>query len=1394
MKNYLFICLLFLSFNMLASSRIGNLETVDVSQGLNNNTIYDAIRDPRGFVWLSTDMGLSRYDGFHLRNFPFVKNPKADQPLVVHAISKMYSNLDGLLYLQLLQGGLACFDSTKERFLSVEFNRSMEHEKINSLYLTDEHILYIATDKGLYTAQVKRKSENKQEVVEIVLSETPLLKGDISQVCSDNQGNLFFVQNQHIVIHYSMGTRQTKTVGDSNQQSQVSCLYTSGDYLWIFRKWKDPLCYDFKRAISRTFSGTNATGNITLDETFVTGVTSVDASNYYLSTWKGLFSLKFASNNLNEAAVSIEQVTPKERMDGTEIETKMTSVMWDEMQKTLWVGTYGGGAIKMNFNEDIYNRLFQQVNADINRIEEDLKGHVWLATQRKGVWRSTTNNLSSTSQFVPWTKGVSSSESYQIYKDRSGNLWLGDENAGIVYIDPLTEEAHQYQLTPVGTTNFSGNARQFCLDSRGRLWIATTQGVVVFDTKTKTSELVLKPTTEVKEVFSVAEDKEGDIWLGTDVGLKRIKIKSGGMSLLGDYEQQAGIYSEAVTSIYVNSYNQIFASYPGKVIRIDGREKDKVEAVFTLAAGLSSGHIFCMIDDHNGSTWMGSNSGIMMIRNDRTLFYDYSATGCYTSVCRLRDGRLLWSDSWGVVFFDPLMMKNHKNQDKLLLSDLWINGKSVAVGEEVNGRVILTSTPDCQEKFVFGKANKELHFYFSDLQYGMMQRKLAYRLLPDEEWKVGSLEDGVHYNDLESGKYILQVKLVYLDASEGDPLEIPIVVKNDWWCTTWAFIGYFVLFAGLGFVVYYHLLQKKKDKLKHTHKKDTSYEELEIVEEQQKQNQELDEMRSIIFTRLIQEIRMPLSMISSPLRELLQEKELSKGLSTKVLLAYRNSMGMKNACDQLSNIYGFMPTRSHLELASYSIVKVLDALIFSMNEFLSVHPIQFQYDKKVNKDIEVWISKKDIEQVLQNLLYNAFTHIQYSGVVALVVQEIEEDGIRYCSIMVMDNGKNMVKTVEELSSDKEKLKQVDYFEIELGYSVMERIMNEHHGSISLKNLKGEGTRVQIKWPIDRSAFEDDEHVIFIESEQQEDVVFPEGGTLVKTIEQGCELDITETIETMEIVEIMKEVKSDTVEKTKKTLLIVEDSGDIRFYLKTLFGNEYNILMAVNGEEGVNMARKELPDLILCDVMMPMKDGFECCKEIKEGLDTCHIPVIMLTAKVEEDDIIKGLEIGADDYILKPFVPQILKIKVKNLIEGRVNLKKMYTKLLVTPAEERSETQNVETKEAGIEDPFISIVVKIIEENIQEPDFSVKKLASDLNMSQPTLYRKVKQCTDFTIIELIRGVRMKKAATLLMKKQHSVQEVAELIGYNDIPTFRKHFVDTYGTTPSTYANSTLNINS
>ena len=474
-----------------------------------------------------------------------------------------------------------------------------------------------------------------------------------------------------------------------------------------------------------------------------------------------------------------------------------------------------------------------------------------------------------------------------------------------------------------------------------------------------------------------------------------------------------------------------------------------------------------------------------------------------------------------------------------------------------------------------------------------------------------------------------------------------------------------------------------------------------------------------------------------------------------------------------------------MEVAPYSVEKMIDSNVFGIRDLLKVYPIDFRCEKRIKKDLEFYVNKKKIEFIIHNLLTNAFTHTHYAGTVSFSVCEIMENNSHYVSLTVEDNGKRKVRTAEQLMSESEVLEN-DLSAAQLGFTVMQQMIEAHRGTILLESTEGKGTKVTVNLPIDRAVLENEPNILFIDPEE-----LPELESEVSEQSQS-ELKVNDNVVKQEptlFTEVLpfKEVVQPDTNVTKKTVLIVEDHKDIRLYLKVLFGNEYNLLMATNGQEGVDMAMKELPDLIICDVMMPIKDGFECCREVKECPDTCSIPFIMLTAKVEDDDIIHGLELGADDYVLKPFTPGILKAKVSNLINGRQALKQMYTKLFKLPGTDIVNFDETEQsgEEVKPEDPFITSVIKIVEENICEADFSVKKLASELNMSQPTLYRKVKQSTDYTIIELIRGVRMRRAGVLLKTKQYGVQEVAEMVGYNDIPTFRKHFVDAFGTTPSTY---------
>ena len=336
---------------------------------------------------------------------------------------------------------------------------------------------------------------------------------------------------------------------------------------------------------------------------------------------------------------------------------------------------------------------------------------------------------------------------------------------------------------------------------------------------------------------------------------------------------------------------------------------------------------------------------------------------------------------------------------------------------------------------------------------------------------------------------------------------------------------------------------------------------------------------------------------------------------------------------------------------------------------------------------------------------------------------------------------------------------------ELGLTLMKEKIMAHHGFIKIVRDTESGTNAVVYIPMGKEHFENDANVTFVDPEEVKPV---EIITAEETENQNPEEN-----------ELTFAATSPT---GKYKILVIEDHKDIRLYFKILFSANYHLIMAENGEEGIRLARKEVPDIIISDIMMPGLDGFECTRILKEDIKTCHIPIILLTALMGETNMVKGIELGADDYILKPFNPEVLMSKVKRLIKNRIDLKQTYMKLMM-----ENNTANVtEEEKEKKEDPFIRQLFDYVENNLQNPDFNVKRLADMLNMSQPTLYRRVKMLTNYTIIELIRGVRMKRAAELLRTKKYSIQEVSEMVGYNDAPTFRKHFVDFYGSTPSTFA--------
>ena len=690
---------------------------------------------------------------------------------------------------------------------------------------------------------------------------------------------------------------------------------------------------------------------------------------------------------------------------------------------------------------------------------------------------------------------------------------------------------------------------------------------------------------------------------------------------------------------------------------------------------------------------------------------------------------------------------------------------------KINGQVILDIPAYLIEHLSLDYNNNNLILYLSDLKYGTSPNTVKYRLLPTEEKWNTNYDDHIKLSNIPPGKYVLEIRSSYPLEENKQITRLSINVNRYWAATGWAIAAYIlaiIIISLLTWMYFNRKLQKRQVyKAKEVKLKEKLEEETEIRKEEEKNHQLRDQIRYM----LAQELRTPLSLITAPLKEMITNTAFPESFLQKAKMAYRNSISLQDICNQLLNIHQQESYSPKLNVAPYPASVIADTVVRASHELLNVSPINLHYDKDNKINTEIWIDRKKIIFILSNILSNAYRHISYSGSIHFTVNTSTINGKDFCLFTIEDDGKEMIEesSVIFLGSDNYNPPS-NRLHPELGIEIMKTTILAHHGDIQITQEKNKGTRVVLYIPLGKQHLKNDENVCFIEPE----TIMEDSDKAMITAEDKRQQEIANSITAKPI---------DNPE-TKYKLLVVEDHADIRLYLRVLFSATYNIIMAENGEEGVRMARKEIPDLVITDVMMPVMNGFECCRILKEDLKTCHIPIILLTALTDDENIVKGIELGADDYILKPFNPEILRTKVKRLIKSRTELKRIYTKLLM-PSITVNGSQEENTETIIIEDPFITQILNIVNENLQNPEFNVKKLAEMLNMSQPTLYRKVKQLTNFTIIELVRGVRLKRSAELLRSRKYNVQEVAEMVGYNDIPTFRKHFVDFYGTTPSTF---------
>ena len=1337
------------------------LHQLNMSNGLVDNIITCIYQDQDRFMWFGSSNGLSRYDGKQIRNFS-VDNARM-------YVSDIKETSDDKLWV-IANEYLYCFDRRKEKFVLPSFQDGKKAISVSAMEITGDSLFWIV--KGGQLQCLKRHYKLVKGDLQIEMTVEAgypffLDEGEsFSNLCASQDGHfLYLVTDKGNLLFFDKiaGKVVRKFKYSINPSANATTIMSEGEYIWISSIVGGVTRLHIPTGKSDSYQYNEDARLSSLSHSDAYGVVALDNDSYIAVTWNGYTLLAPEENDPSK--LSATPYTNTSFLQYRNVETRMISVYYDK-EGILWIGTRGGGIVYFDFRQHSYMQYHSKKHNEISAQVADKDGRIWLGTYHEGIMRSDQPYAKSRPlNFSP----VGNQKEVPVFcaiKDSCSNLWFGNASGNLIGYDWSSDSFHIYSLNHLGK-KVNSYIVALLIDSRYRFWVCTSAGLYLFDRQTGHFELfslreALKEDAE-PWVTAICEDKQRNIWIGTAKGIVRLsQVNVRPFKMVHGYEEKENIGARVVSALLTGTDGTVYVGYKNGFGIIPVGE-DRITSFYTVKDGLCNDCIDCIVEDEKKRIWLGSISGISRYSRQQHVFYNYYISSSNKSVMLFKN-TLFWGNNKSLTYFEPEILTSATITSKTLLTGLEVDNKQINIGEKIKGQVVLNSNIASVDHLELINANRDFSLLFNNLAFSKDLQKYSYRLYPYQKDWIVSETGKVSFTNLSAGYYIFEVKTLFPNNTEGDVTALPITILPHWSQTIWfrLLLIFSVLFL-VGYI-FYSLLRrqrrfKKMIQLKH---------ELTIANLERNAERHIREERENFFMNAAHELRTPLTLILAPIHDIMKSITPSDNWFDSFNRLHKNCLSLQTLVDRLLYVQKIEGGMIKLHLSESDIKEIVSRVA---NPFLQMAMVKKrEFLVRVDKaPLHLWVDVAKIESAVQNLLSNAFKYTSQNGRIELAVSEAEIDGRPYCLVTVSDNGVGIPDDLQQHVFDSFVTgKRIPQYStsIGLGLHIVKHTMGLHHGFVTLTSRVGEGSRFVLHIPVGLSHFAPGEY---------EMVPDPMKGDLLEEC-PAEECPMEEVVE--EKNETMEEAV-DRVKNNKEFLLIIEDHDEMREYLCSLFKEDYNVIEAGNGEEGVAMADKYIPKLIISDIMMPVKDGFECSREIRENKRTFHIPVIFLTAKAEDADRLKSLQIGVDDYIMKPFNPELLKEKVKALIEQRDLLRKLYAKTLMLDEEVLESSEDVQ-------DVFMPKMLQIIEENLSNRNFTIKVLTDKLNMSQPTLYRNVKQKTGLSIIEVIHGVRMSKAASIIMSGRYSsLTEVAEMVGYDSMISFRKQFVAQFGVLPSKY---------
>jgi len=1355
-RSLLFMCLC--NFCAVAQQEEFRFSRLNINHGLSHNYVSSFLKDSRGFVWVGTSSGLNRFDGYSVRVF---RNDLRDTSTISNNfINSMFEDPDGRIWVYSTTGStdINIFDPATERF-SHRSQPFLKQYGIPEGGITDifhdsgGRFWFAHQSQGLFRYSPRFKTSLPARY--LPEGEQITLPTSISHIAEDRKGNIWIILKNGAVQRMDAETLKVEYVNTylrdlyKKNDSEFKIVIDDDGDLWIF-------CYNanlgviFYDVAKDKFTHINEhSPNIRLNNSIVRGIAQDNLGYVWVATDHG---------GLN--VIDKEKQTIRYQLHNPSDEKSLAqnsiNCMYKDRDGIIWLGSFKQGV--SYYHESIVRfPLFREL--DVNTFVEDSKRNVWLGSNGKGLiyWDRDKGTFNSFRHNVNDANSLSADVIVSMTKDRDQSLWVGTYFGGLNKFDG--KKFTNYMHNPSDPQSIADESVWELLeDSRGNLWIGTLQGGLdMFDRKSNIFRHYRNGddnSIKTNYVTVIEEDSNGNIWVGTGFGIDVLERETGRfVHYATDPTNPNSLSNNSILWIHEDSRKLIWVGTLEGLNVFD--PATRTFKTLRTEDGLPHNTILTILEDNAGNLWMSTPNGIsnLMISGEdnklRFSFKNYDESDGLqgkqfndNSALKTSDGQLIFGGVNGFNMFRPEDIRMNMLKPRVILSDFHVMNKSVRAGEVIDGKLVLPQAINMTDYIELAHNQNAISVEFAALSY-IHPEKSQYQYImegSDKEWVTTSgMSRRATYTNLDPGDYTFRVKAANNDGIWSDEaVTLHITILPPFWKTSTAFVLYF--FTVLGILLMTRRLIQQRERMKFA------------IEQERREAQrmhDLDLMKIKFFTNVSHEFRTPLTLILTPIEKML--KTTDDEHRGQMELIHRNARRLLNLINQLLDFRKLEVQEIKFNPSEGDVIRFVKETAHSFTDLSEKKNIGFSFQSSI-ESLEMIFDEDKLEKILFNLLSNAFKFTPENGHVSVDVDLKSEGDMRWLDIRVEDTGIGIAPENQEKIFDRFFQNDVPRSMVNqgtgIGLSIVKEFVRSFEGTIRVVSEPNKGSTFIVELPVREISTHTSPEVAVVHDESPLEHVHELAGTGERPLHR------------------------------KPVLMLVEDNEDFRFYLKDNLKLHYEVVEAKNGKEGLRFAKQHLPDLIVSDVMMPEMNGIEFCKAIKENPNLSHIPVILLTARMAEEQKMEGFEAGADDYVTKPFSFEILQARIRNLIHQRELFHKDFRRQI--------EVKASPIRITSMDEKLIQNAIKVVETNITDADFSVEDLSHELGMSRVHLYKKLLALTGKSPLEFIRTIRLQQAAQLLEKSQLSVSEVAYKVGFNNPKYFTKYFKEEFKVLPSVYA--------